>query len=78
MQIYKSIEYNMKILALMIEQSPASECQAIGYAKSQYELETRKQLERLYSLKNYWVLKLRRSNQGKDKSLSMLYIYWIA
>ena len=60
MQIYKSIEYNMKILALMIEQNPASECQAIGYVKSQYELETRKQLERLYSLKNYWVLKLRR------------------
>lgn len=43
----------MEILALMIEQSPASECQAIEYAKSQYELETRKQLERLYSLKNY-------------------------
>ena len=43
----------MKILALMIEQIPASEFQAIGYAKSQYELETRKQLERLYSLKNY-------------------------
>jgi hypothetical protein len=43
----------MEILALMIEQSPASECRAIGYAKDQYELETRKQLERLYSLKNY-------------------------
>ena len=43
----------MKILALMIEQSPASECQAIGYAKSQYELETRKQHERLQDAKAY-------------------------
>jgi hypothetical protein len=46
--------------ALITEQSPASECQAIEYAKQPIELETRKQHERLRNAKDFKVLKLRR------------------
>ena len=50
----------MEILALMIEQSPASECRAWNMLNSQLNKETRKQHERLRNAKDFKVLKLQR------------------